>query len=104
MEPLRKALSLNPRHGRAHLHMGMIQLERQEVSAAVLSFQSAARYDPAGPAGQAAAKLLALIESAQRKEQDAREQARQQQLRQQEQHREQELRRQHRNRPIRVPR
>lgn len=85
VEPLRKALSLNPSHARAHLQTGVLQLERKQVMAALLSFQSAARLDPGGKVGQTATAAISVIQASIQQEQARQQQQQEQQQAQQQQ-------------------
>jgi S1-C subfamily serine protease/Flp pilus assembly protein TadD len=84
-EPLRKALALNPNHAGAHLHTGLLQLSRGQVTAAMVSFQTAAKLDPGGKVGQTALGAMMMVNSQLEQEQQriqqerARQQAQQQQ-------------------------
>ena len=88
-EPLRKALALNPNHASAHLHTGLLQLSRNQVTPAMVSFQTAAKLDPGGKVGQAALGAMMMVnnrleqEKQRLQQQQAQQQAQQQQQQQQ---------------------
>ena len=77
--PLRKALSLNPRHAGAHLAMGLWHLEKHQVGAALTSFQTAAKLDPGGKVGQAATRAANALQTVINQAQAERDRQQQQQ-------------------------
>jgi tetratricopeptide (TPR) repeat protein len=81
--PLRKALALNPRHAGAHLAMGLWQADRKQWSAALTSFQTAAKLDAGGKVGQAASRAASALQATINQAQAERDRQQQQQAQQQ---------------------